>query len=69
MLTDDMTLVREFAATRSETAFAQLVARHLPLVHSAALRRTGDAHLAEEVAQAVFLILAARPGRWGRRPS
>jgi RNA polymerase sigma factor (sigma-70 family) len=65
MLTDDLTLLREYAATRSETAFAQLVARHLNLVHAAALRRTGDAHQAEEVAQAVFLILARKAGSLG----
>ena len=41
-----MTLVREFAASQSETAFAALVERHIALVHSAALRQVGDAHLA-----------------------
>src|SRR5262245_1685478 len=58
MMNDDMALVHEFAATQSERAFETLVARHVPLVHSAALRRTGDAHLAQEITQAVFIILA-----------
>jgi len=60
MMSDDMALVREFAASHSEPAFATLVQRHLGLVHSAALRQVGDAHLAEEIAQAVFLILARK---------
>src|SRR5450756_100346 len=54
----DLTLVREYAATRSETAFAELVNRHLNLVYSAALRRTGDPHLAGDITQAVFIILS-----------
>ncbi len=60
MMSDDMELVREFAASQSETAFAALVQRHLSLVHSAAMRQVGDEHLAQEIAQAVFIILAKK---------
>ena len=71
MQLDDMALVREYAASQSEPAFAQLVARHLNFVYSSALRRTGDATLAGDVAQAVFIILARKAGslakQWPRR--
>lgn len=58
-MNDDATLLRRYAEDRSEVAFAELVRRHLDLVYSAALRRTGgDPHRASDVAQQVFAALA-----------
>jgi RNA polymerase sigma factor (sigma-70 family) len=62
MMNDDMALVREYAARQSEQAFETLVSRNLGLVHSAALRQMRDPHLAEEITQTVFIILARKAG-------
>jgi RNA polymerase sigma factor (sigma-70 family) len=62
----DMELLRQYVQRNSEDAFAALVARHVNLVYSAALRKTGNPHAAEEITQAVFIILAKKAD--GLRP-
>ena len=58
---EDQQLLRQYAVDGSEAAFGELVARHVNLVYSAALRRAGgDIHLAQDVAQLVFADLARK---------
>ncbi len=67
MQADDMNLVREFAVSGSDAVFTSLVERHINLVYSVALRRLGNPHEAEEVAQVVFIILARKAGSLGQK--
>ncbi len=63
----DADLLARFAAARDEGAFAELVARHGGLVRGTARRWVRDAHAAEDVCQAAFLVLAKKAGAvtWG----
>src|SRR3954464_13950054 len=66
---EDSDLLREYAATGSDPAFAELVRRRIGLVYSVALRQThGDVHRAQDATQAVFTDLARKAEALSRRP-
>jgi uncharacterized protein (TIGR03435 family) len=60
---NDHDLLASYAREGSEAAFAKLVERHVSLVYSVAWRVVTNGHAAEEITQAVFIILAQKAGR------
>ena len=65
----DQQLLSDYAGSRSEAAFSELVRRYVDLIYSAALRIVGDAHLAEDVTQSAFTALAQNAGKLTDRPT
>ncbi len=61
----DHELLQAYVTDRSEPAFAELVGRHAGTVYASALRQTRDPHKAEEVVQAVFILLARKASSLG----
>lgn len=57
---NDRELLRKYLEQRDERAFAELVARHIDLVYSAARRQTKSHAMAEEITQSVFIRLVER---------
>jgi len=59
-LMNDWDLIEAYARERSESAFKALVERHSGLVYGSALRQLRDPQLAQDVTQAVFVLLARK---------
>jgi len=56
----DQQLLRDYVERRSDTAFGELVRRHIDPVYSATLRLTGEEQSARDATQAVFIVLAQK---------
>lgn len=56
----DRQLLEDFAQTRSQEAFAELVRRYVDLVYSAARRQLRDPADADDATQAVFVLLGGK---------
>ena len=63
-MTESHQLLAEYALRGTESAFRELVTRYIDLVYCTALRKVGgDSHLAQDVAQTVFLHLVKKARR------
>ena len=62
----DQDLLRQFAESRDERAFAELVRRHADLVYSVARRVARNDAIAQDVGQRVFTKLASHAGDLSR---
>lgn len=61
----DSELLRQYSQGRSQDAFSELARRYVNLVYSAAWRQVGSSHLAEDVAQSVFVTFARESAHLG----
>ena len=59
---DESRLLQEYASSRSDDAFKAIVDQYVGLVYSACVRQLRDRHLAEDAAQAVFILLSQKAG-------
>ena len=56
----DQELLEKFTREHSDEAFTLIVERYIALVHASAKRQVRDAHTADDVTQAVFMVLARK---------
>ena len=60
---DDLELLWEYGRSGDSAAFARVAERYVDLVYSAALRQVRDPHVAQDVTQAVLIILMNKAWR------
>src|SRR5437762_452401 len=65
----DADLLRDYLTNGSEAAFTELVKRYVNLVYATARRQVGAPHLAEEITQSVFCLLARKAGTLAGQPT
>lgn len=69
-MTTDSELLRLYATTNAQTAFAEFVDRNLGIAYGAALRQVGgNSRAAEEIAHAVFALAAQKASKLADHPS
>ena len=60
----DIDLLQAFVRAGSQSAFSDLVRRHIDLVYGTALRKVGDCGAAQEITQNVFIALGKKAWRF-----
>ncbi len=63
----DEQLLSQYVSQRCERSFRLLVERHIDMIYAAARRQLGDPAAAEDVTQAVFIVLAHGRGKFAIR--
>ena len=56
----DWQILRDYVDRGSDAAFEQLVKRHVDMVYGTAMRLVSDPHTAQDITQAVFILLAQK---------
>src|ERR1700730_19043498 len=65
----DRQLLERFVESQEEAAFAAILDRHGPMLLGLCRRLLSDVHLADDVLQATFLVLARKAGSIRQRAS